>query len=931
MTSVNTFLKQLFGLYVLMAVISCQDEPEQSTLEAKADGQLIDLSGEWMVKLDSLDTGEFDKWFVNKIEGQVINLPGTLDDAGIGVRDTLTPALNNYVLSNLVRKHSYVGKAWYQKEIDIPTDWADQKIELTLERVLWRSTLYVDSLKIGFRESLVGSHDYSLTSVLKPGRHTLTIEVDNSNLYPNINVLGNRYPVKLNQEMAHAYTNHTQIKWNGILGDATITASSKGKPENLEIYPDFETDMMHITFKQKRVTRTGVHFEIDNAAGTTIYSKQIKQLSIEGESVSFSIARPKEIEVWDEFNPNVYTARVFSKNDSAQTDFGFRKIENKDAELRLNGQRIFLRGNLECVIFPLTGYPPMKKEGWLTLIHQAQNYGLNHLRFHSWCPPKAAFEAADQAGFYLQVELPHWSLEVGEDKETTDFLKQEAFKILNDYGNHPSFILMALGNELQGDMQVLNEITAELKKKDRRHLYATTSFSFQKPTGTRPEPEDEFFVTQWTEKGWIRGQGIFNAYLPSFDADYSQNSAIIEVPLISHEIGQYSVYPDLSEIAKYKGVLKPLNFIAIRDDLEKKGMLELAQDFTFTSGKLAAMLYKEEIERALKTPSFDGFQLLQLQDFPGQGTALVGLLNAFWESKGVISGEEFRQFNSPLVPLARFEKAVYESGESFKASIELANFLKEMTHQRIRVTLKNSNHKILKELIIDDMDLYIGTNIGLEVLSLPIEVDAADVWTLEIELEGTSYRNQWPIWVFPKNILAANTTVLETQSFAEAIKFLEEGKKVLLSPDQKKIEGIQGRFVPVFWSPVHFPDQPGTMGLLIDNTHRALAEFPTETYTQWQWWDLCTQSIAVKLNELNIKPIVRVIDNFVSNNDLASLFEVKVGTGKLIFSAMDIHTNLSKRPAARHLRTSIINYMATEKFDPQQPMSREALKNLEKK
>ena len=80
-------------------------------------------------------------------------------------------------------------------------------------------------------------------------------------------------------------------------------------------------------------------------------------------------------------------------------EFGMRQIGRNGADLLVNGKKVFLRGTLECCIFPLTGYPPTTKEGWLKVFRSAKEWGLNHLRFHSWCPPKAAFEVADSLGF----------------------------------------------------------------------------------------------------------------------------------------------------------------------------------------------------------------------------------------------------------------------------------------------------------------------------------------------------------------------------------------------------------------------------------------------------------------------------------------------------------------------------------------------------
>jgi hypothetical protein len=889
----------------------------------------ISLAGEWEVKLDSTNIGAEQNWAANKFTGTKINLPGTLDDAGIGKATTLEPAINNYVMSNLTRKHQFIGKAWYQKEIEIPASWTENNISLKLERIIWESSVFVDGKLVGTANSLVGSHNFNLTPFLKPGKHLLTICIDNSNKFPFINVPGTMYPDKVNQDMAHGYTNHTQIKWNGILGEIALESSAKNRPENLQVYPNKTLDKLKISFQQLKIKESIVSCIITSTtSGEQVFNEKVNIIKQTNGLVSFEIDKPQNLQLWDEFNPNLYNVEIQTKSGQVATSFGYKFVGNEDGDLTLNNKRIFLRGNLECVIFPLTGYPPTIKEEWAKLIKQAKAYGLNHLRFHSWCPPKAAFEAADEAGFYYQVELPHWSLKVGEDKNTTAFLRKEAIKMLKDYGNHPSFIFMALGNELQGDISVLNDMVAELKPKDNRHLYATTAFSFQRPTGTRPEQEDEFFIAQWTNKGWIRGQGIFNDKPPHFNADYTSGSAHIKMPLISHEIGQYSVYPDMSEISKYTGVLKPLNFIAVKKELEKKGLIDLAPAFTYNSGKLAALLYKEEIERALKTPSFDGFQLLQLQDFPGQGTALVGLLNAFWQSKGVISAEEFSQFNSELVPLIRFEKAVYKSGESFKASIEIANFFKELNNQTIHWTITDESGKNVKKGSLDNVNLSIGNNTDLGLIDFPIDVKEAKKLTVNVNLEGTKYKNNWNIWVYPKEVSTTSSNVVITSSISEAEKALNEGKKVLLNPNPKTLKGITGRFVPVFWSPVHFPNQPATMGILLDEKHPAFNKFPTDSHTNWQWWDLCINSKSVIVDSINAKPLVRVIDNFVTNHHLTNLFEAKVGKGQLVFSSIDLTSKLNERSVARQLRHSILQYMSSDAFKPLNTIAVKDLKAL---
>ncbi|WP_340112563.1 sugar-binding domain-containing protein [Maribellus mangrovi] len=896
---------------------------------SKSSVKEINLAGEWSVKLDSMNIEMDERWADKRLDDVSVQLPGTLDDAGLGKANTQEPVMDNSVMWGLTRKHQYIGKAWYQKEVDIPANWEGKNIELELERVIWQSQVFVDGMSVGKNESLTTPHFFDLSSLLTPGKHLITVCIDNSNIYPLINVQSDKYPDPINQDLAHAYTNHTQIKWNGIIGDIKLTASEAGKIKDLQVYSNVAEGTIKAIFKNTGNVEN-LNYQILTTAGEVVAEGVIEKGAEE-----ITLPKPKGVELWDEFNPNLYDFKVTAGNESTTVRFGYSQIAKDGGMLTLNGKRIFLRGNLECVIFPLTGHPPMKEEEWAKLIAQAKAYGLNHLRFHSWCPPDAAFEAADEAGFYYQVELPHWSLHFGEDERTTKFLLNEADRILSNYGNHPSFIMMALGNELEGDADLMNSTVAALRAKDNRHLYMTTTYSFQYPLGTIAQPEDDFFVTQKTDKGWVRGQGIFNEQYPNFNEDYTATSEHVPVPLISHEIGQYSVYPDMSEIEKYTGVLKPLNFMAVRNELEKNGLLDLADKLTYASGKLAVILYKEEIERALKTPAFDGFQLLQLQDFPGQGTALVGLLNAFWESKGVISAEEFRQFNAEVVPLIRFEKAVFEDGETFKASLEVANFFKEMNGQTLAWSIVNDAGETVDSGIESNIDLQLGNNGNLGNIEFGVNAENAEKIMINVSLNGTSYKNSWPIWVYPKEAKVTSDKVVVTASFQQAKQELKKGNTVLLNPDYNKLKGVAGRFVPVFWSPVHFPNQPSSMGLLLDENHAAFNDFPTDAYTDWQWWDLCIKSKSLIVDGMDVKPIVRVIDNFVTNHHLTNIFETKVGEGKLVFSSIDLMNNLDERPVARQLRASLLKYMESDAFNPEGNVSIEDLNftdiNSEKK
>lgn len=890
---------------------------------------VLDISGEWSVRLDTLNRG-YDEHWEGKMFNTTIKLPGTTDDAGLGTPNVLLPKLEKPQLTYLTRKNRYVGAAWYSKELTIPAAWSNKNILLNLERVLWDTQVWVDGKQVdGHEESLTTPHRYNLTSYLEAGKkHMITIRVDNRKRYD------------ISNDMAHAYTDHTQIKWNGILGNITLQAFDKLYIENVELYPNLSSKSVKaiVTFNN---TASGIQdAELTMAVATKDGKQKLKKIEkpISAKpgkgSIEVIYDMGNEIRLWNESTPTLYKADICINgkniNSEITEEFGMRELTTEGSKMMLNGKPIFLRGTLECCIFPLTGTPPMNKEGWQKVFYAAKEYGLNHLRFHSWCPPEAAFEVADEMGFYLQVELPVWVSTIGKSPEAVLFLRNEAEKIRKEYGNHPSFCLWSLGNELEGDFSILSDMLNEIRTKDSRHLYTTTSFTFEKGHGGWPEKQDDFFITQWTNKGWVRGQGVFNQEPPAFDKNYNASVEGMPVPLITHEIGQYSVYPDLSEIDKYTGVLKPLNFMAIRNDLEQKGLLSKASDYLMASGKLASILYKEEIERALKTSGISGFQLLDLHDFPGQGTALVGLLNAFWESKGIISGPEFRNFCSPVVPLLNFPKAVYFNNETFKGEIVISNYSNDIIPNKELIWEVIQNKKIINQGKIKLTALNIGYNANIADITVPLNtIKEASQLQVRLQIEGTEYSNHWNIWVYPYDTSIKWGEVHYTRDIDQAERMLAEGKKVLFNPDWKKMKGIEGKFVPVFWSPVHFPNQAGTMGVLCNPSHKALSLFPTEMHADWQWWDLNINSTTLITDSIKGgDPIVELVDNFANNRRLASLYEGKVAKGKMILATFDLNKDLDKRPVAKQMLISLLHYMNSIDFSPKDLSNFGELRNL---
>ncbi|HET6452927.1 MAG TPA: discoidin domain-containing protein [Armatimonadota bacterium] len=837
--------------------------------------ETISLAGQWKFALDPQNVGISEGWF-NKALPETVMLPGSTDTNHKGIPNKRKPDLQHPS-----RLYEYTGPAWYQREITVPREWAGKRVVLFLERCHWETQVWLDGKPCGMQDSLCVPHVHELNA--SPGVHRLTIRVDNTIKY-NVGA------------WAHSITEETQTNWNGIVGRIELQAAPKNDIESVQVYPESKSIKV----------KASVHGPFSALKFDVLHSgKLVASKTVKGAETTIPIPDPKP---WDEFSPSLYTLSVSPTHMTHMTyttHFAMRDLRVTDKRLVLNGRKIFLRGTLECCIFPKTGYPPTDVDSWLRILKICKSYGLNHMRFHSWCPPEAAFQAADQMGFLLQVELPQWVGNVGQDLPRDQFIQQEMLRILDTYGNHSSFGMLCMGNELRGDESFLQKLVVLGQQHDPRHLYSqSTAYSFG--------DHDDYRVAA------IRG-----LHGPTTDTDFSAQDATHPVPIVSHEIGQWAVFPNLAEMKKYTGVLRPSNFGLIRDGLLAHGVLDQAAAFTQASGKLSAELYKEEIEVLLRTPGHGGFQLLDLHDFPGQGTALVGTLDAFWDSKGIVKPEEWRRFCSPTVPLLRMNKRTWTTDETFTARVQVAHFgPKDITAIPMWAIRDQSGHDIASGILatkaLPTGDLY---DLG-DISASLAEVSAPAKLTVTVSLKGTNASNSWNIWVYPPKADPNPSDVVVTQSIEEMTSNLRAGRKVLMiAPKRLLVQPGTGSPYTVFWDPVMFAREANKgEGILLDPKHPALAEFPTDSYADWQWFDLLANSSNMDLSSTpaSFRPIVQVIDNFIKNRKMGNLLEAGVGDGRLMVCSMNVGAD---KPACLQMLKSILDYMASDAFQPKQRLT----------
>ncbi len=881
-----------------------------------AQTQEVDLSGEWGFQTDVMDfrRGSLSPRYNHRLQDK-ITLPGITDDYQIGYKSPYRH------IDRLTRKYEYMGPAWYQREITIPEEWKGKRVFIYFERTHWLSSIYVDTKEVSQIDYISVPHNHDLTAFVTPGKtHLITVCIDNRYQYNT-------------HKWNHAHTEFTQINWNGILGEMKLMALDPVYTEDLQIYPDISNQSIRTVMQVNNYTGKPVEGTATFTITGTHYTLT-KEFPVTGNDSVFYVEQElplgKNIRLWDEFNPNVYTLSCrLNTQDGDNTyehekaaTFGMREVKQGKNHILVNNRPVHLRGNVENAVFPATGYVPVDDTSWERIMDLMKQYGMNHLRFHSWCPPRAAFRMADKHGIYLEVEMPMWGKDAEPDEARYDFFRREQQAILKEYGNHPSFILYCNGNEITGNFDFVEELTAKGRELDNRHLYSGS-------TARARVRSDQYYVSHQTPKGPVR---VYEG-LPSTDWDRSTESDI-DVPVISHEAGQRCIYPNFEEIKKYTGPVEARNFEVFRELLDKNGMLDQADDFFKASGALTVVEYKAVIEALLRSSTSAGFQLLSINDFPGQGYAPVGILDPFWDSKGLITPEKFQEFCAPTVALLRYPQSAYFNDETFTGKAEVYNFSQSpIKNAKIRWSVTDQAGKILRKGNLKTQT--IGNNhvfpVGEFSFSLD-EITSPQQLTVHLQI-NEQIRNSWNIWVYPRNpgIMKSTDEVLYTTEYNDqARQYLAQGKKVVLCPPPNKVKGRKSNFHNHFWNPIMFAWAPMTIGCLIHNDQPVFDHFVTSYHTDWQWWDILQHAKVIEMQEApqQLRPFIQVIDSYDNNEKLGIGFEAKVNNGKLLVLAVDTQKDIDNRPATRQLLQSIDTYVKSDRFAPPGSPSKSRFLNL---
>ncbi len=955
-------MKRLYNILFLCGLSLCAFAQQR---------QSVNLSGQWDFAIDR--EGKLKP--TDKFE-DIIKLPASMLEADKGDKPTVetrwtgslydssyfyNPYMAKYRTEEnlklpffLTPNRHYVGDAWYRKTVEVPSSFKGKRIMLYLERPHISSTLYINNVEVGACNSLSVAHEYDVTNYVKAGKKAeICLKINND-----------ADKVGVGQD-SHSVTDQTQGNWNGVVGQMELRAMPSTYIAHVDVYPDVDnlavSARVMVVRSGKKAERVDLHlspWQKKNGLNHG-YFGVVKDILLTSDTTYVDVPAISclskndpllSFKLWDEFHPEniclFETKLLDTKHRTLDCDtvkFGFRKIETRGKDIFVNNRLTMMRGTVENCCFPLTGYPPTDKESWLKVFHKCKSYGLNHMRFHSYCPPEAAFEAADEVGFYLQPEGPSWpnhGIKLGNGMMIDEYLMKETQRMVEKYGNHPSFAMLSCGNEPAGNwVKWVSAFVDYWRAKDPRRIYTGASVG----GSWAWQPKNQYHV-----KAGARGLNDWTKSEPGSMTDFRANIDTVSQPFISHETGQWCVFPDFEETKQYTGVYKAKNFEIFEDILRDKGMEKRAKKFLMSSGKLQALCYKYEMEKTLRTPHYAGYQLLGLNDYSGQGTALVGPLNVFWEDKGYIDSTEWREFCSPITALVRMPRFTYFSGDTIPYSVEVANYSEGViSEMKARVQFINKDGIIVAENLFGGDDIPMGSCNDLGSFQTSFDTNAPVQYTLQVEVFGevngkeVSTKNHWNVWIYPRHTREELDGKVDMPFFIckdnagpgeEALKTLRKGGTVLVIAGKNVSygQGIQQYYTPVFWNTSWFKMKPPhTTGMYVEKDHPLFKNFPTDDFSDLQWWALMNRQPVMLLDEFpkDFEPVIQPIDTWFLSRKLGMLFEANVEGGKLLMTTMPFDLQ-SSYPAIQQMSYAIMTYVLSDEFRPKQSVPFEKVQQL---
>jgi beta-galactosidase len=855
----------------------------------------MDLCGAWQFRVDS-----------EAAFSRTLQVPGCWQAQGVGER------------SGILR-HDYEGTGWYQRDVPIPESWKDKRVVLRIGGALRITEALVNGIPAGRHDGLSAPFAFDISGAVRPGdSNTITLKISNP---------GNRPAESPDVQVPSRPTGMLNYvgNWGGVYGPVELETTGLVWIDDLWVHSNLQASTARFVVEVRNSEDRTFRGELRIAAGPYHGSAAVEVPARQAAKADAQLSMPGA-HLWSCEHPNLYTASVSLLEGAAERDrveqrFGLREITTQGNVLLLNGKPLYLRGYGDDDVEVLTGVPPASKEVYLQRLGLARSFGFNAVRFHSMTPVREFFEAADEVGIFVLAELPvvytYYLLPF------KGFVGDELTSVVHAHKNHPSWLSLAMGNELNPEWvkgnsqkQAFHEAVDELYRKAKslmpdRLVMATDGYPL--------EPTDMM----------------------------STDRASPNHPTICHEFGgYYCTLPDPALIPKFTGVMIPEWLEAKQRWVVENGLASEYATYVRNSEKLVRLGRRFEIERVRRDANITGYEYWLIVDYPGgtgEGDSWEeGWFDYFWQPKGV-APEEGREINDAVLPLIDAgpgDRTLWADGTR-ELKLLVSNYGENEIRDGSASWRGTSNGRMVAESQIEHLSAPLGKISPVAGITLArLAGDAPQKLELVAEVDG--HVNRWNFWVFPRQgfMSRSQMPIATTASWPHlgryypfirtgqhrpiggglfitdsldgaAVNFLHSGGRVWLALDKQAKIGF-------------FPASGGALGTVVRD-HPALRGFPQEGFCDLHFYSLMESAAPFPLDGLrNVTPIIdgiRTKAGFLSKTkDLSRVgyvFEAKVGTGRLLVTSLRLGAHLDdQHPEAVFLFDRLLRYCDSDEFQP---------------
>ncbi|MBR3222873.1 MAG: hypothetical protein IKF72_11690 [Kiritimatiellae bacterium] len=895
----------VFSLFVLVAVALGGVRYEHVIYGA------VPLDGEWEMAYQpyAYETVDYPAFKGVKVAGavpgywedmvEVFRAAGMKDEFRINplfesLRFPITGWANDTTLPNIY------GCFLYRRTVEL--DRADDAV-LAFEGVRNQVHVWINGTFVAFRAGFSTPFELKIPKdVLRKGANEIVLAVSNN---PNL-----------------GYCDYV----SGLTTRSTFR-STGGVNGRLELrFPKNGLGDVYVTTAKDLKTFT-VH-----VAGGTPFSYEISDdgaVVAEGSATGDFTLATDGFTFWSPESPKRYDLVLTTAQGSYRQKFGIRRLAADGEKFRLNGKPVYLRGVTEHCYFPRTLHLPRDLGYYRMVTAKRKELGFNFVRFHTFVPPVEYLEATDDLGMLVHIESPN-------------FVPEPEFAAIIAFARrHPSVVIYCTGNETRIDRlaEAYLRDVAEMVHERTDSLFSPMSamrgIEYMLVPGKDPTVEKPFQHNAERMARIAPFCDMFTSYqlgLTSYESLNAGTSADLDAwgdaycgnPRTSHEICIDSSYVDFGLEKMYtpdSPILKVGLFSEPRRMLTEKALIGRADAYFRNSCEWMRRIRKFTFEKLRAADRVAGYDFLgDINTHWHTFGYSVGMMDEFYRLKPGETVENVLRYNSAAVLLADLGSDFNVSaGETKRVAFSVSNYDAAMNTANLCVTLVGPDGDVIWAERRTAGDVPNGRLVGLGEFAVKIPSAAqAAKYILRTTLSAGEKKveNEWEIYAFPEvtaRPAPANVKIASEIGETELAAAMERGERVLL------LGAEPFRSLPTTYRIGMAGRTSGSYATVIKEGHPALAGMPHDGFCGWQFRWLMEDGRAVQLEaDVPFDPIIDIASSVKFPIRQAGMFEYRVGEGRLLVCSFAFHAG---DPAAAWLRARLVEYAASDDFNPPQRLT----------